>query len=32
LPPGKPEHENFQAILTHKLRTLVYRIENAGHL
>jgi hypothetical protein len=31
LPSGQPEHENFQPILTHQLRTLVYRIENAGH-
>ncbi|MNF57171.1 hypothetical protein D3C84_386880 [compost metagenome] len=31
LPSGEPEHENFQAILTHQLRALVYRVENAGH-
>jgi hypothetical protein len=31
LPPSQPEHENFQAILTHQLRALVYRVENAGH-
>jgi len=31
LSPSQPEHENFQAILTHQLRALVYRVENAGH-
>jgi len=31
LTSGQPEHENFQAILTHQLRALVYRVENAGH-
>ncbi|MCY1407891.1 hypothetical protein D9M71_232030 [compost metagenome] len=31
LPSGEAEHENFQAILTHQLRALVYRVENAGH-
>ena len=31
LPPEEAEHENFQAILTHQLRALIYRVENAGH-
>ena len=31
LTPGQSKHENFQAILTHQLRALVYRVENAGH-
>jgi hypothetical protein len=31
LSSGEAEHENFQAILTHQLRALVYRVENAGH-
>jgi hypothetical protein len=31
LPPGQPKHENFQAILTHQLGSLIYCVENAGH-
>lgn len=31
LAPGQAKHEDFQAILTHQLRALVYRVENAGH-
>ena len=31
LPAGQAEHEDFQAILTHQLRALIYRVENAGH-
>ncbi|MNQ82772.1 hypothetical protein D3C85_978330 [compost metagenome] len=31
LPTGQAEHEDFQAILTHQLRALIYRVENAGH-
>ncbi|AZD62104.1 hypothetical protein C4K18_4145 [Pseudomonas chlororaphis subsp. aurantiaca] len=32
LSPGQTEHEDFQAILTHQLRALIYRVENAGHV
>jgi len=31
LPPGQAKHENLQAILTHQLCALIYRVENAGH-
>ena len=31
LASGQAKHEDFQAILTHQLRALVYRVENAGH-
>ncbi|MNN46477.1 hypothetical protein D3C81_1608590 [compost metagenome] len=31
LAPGQPEHQDFQAVLTHQLRSLVYRVENASH-
>jgi hypothetical protein len=31
LAPRQAEHEDLQAILTHQLRALIYRVENAGH-
>jgi hypothetical protein len=31
LPTGQAKHENFQAILTHQLCALIYRVENASH-
>ncbi|MNV98259.1 hypothetical protein D3C71_1935000 [compost metagenome] len=31
LPPGQAKHQDFQAVLTHQLRSLVYCVENASH-
>ena len=31
LATGQAKHQNFQAVLTHQLRALVYRVENASH-
>ncbi|MNH29858.1 hypothetical protein D3C79_901110 [compost metagenome] len=31
LSPGQAEHQDFQAVLTHQLRSLVYCVENASH-
>ncbi|MCK1977975.1 hypothetical protein LNK15_13155, partial [Jeotgalicoccus huakuii] len=28
---GQAKHQDFQAVLTHQLRALVYRVENASH-
>ncbi|MCY1429673.1 hypothetical protein D9M71_456000 [compost metagenome] len=31
LPASQAEHQDFQAVLTHQLRSLVYCVENASH-